>query len=326
MDGELWHIVEAKRDDGTPTMFRIRELDPQKQLTRIFVVELPYPTMELSRLPTADAYRRLGELEEQWLRPACSTLGWEIVGSKTEDGSFFLYMYGASDPAALVERISPFDAALGFYDDEDPDWLEYATLRELLDQAKAMPALEAVALPELTVPLPAKSGRNGANSRTNGVHVAPPSTEASAPKKTAPMRKTATAKAATKSAAPKKPAAAKAPAAKTAASKSAATRKPARKSAVAKAAATKTAATKSAAPKKRAMKRPAMKSAAARSGATNKPASKQSAATKSAATKSAATKTAAPKTAATKSAATTPLKTAAAKRSKTAPAKATRRG
>ncbi|NUO47885.1 MAG: DUF695 domain-containing protein, partial [Polyangiaceae bacterium] len=195
MDGELWHIVEAKRDDGTPTMFRIRELDPQKQLTRIFVVELPYPTMELSRLPTADAYRRLGELEEQWLRPACASLGWEIVGSKTEDGSFFLYMYGASDPNALVERISPFDAALGFYDDEDPDWLEYATLRELLDQAKAMPALEPISVPELTVQVPAIARTIGGAGRTNGTHVAPPSMKSPALKKTAPIRKPVTASA-----------------------------------------------------------------------------------------------------------------------------------
>src|SRR4051812_38671061 len=138
-DGELWHIVEAKRDDGTPTMFRIRELAPQKHLSRIFVVELPYPTTEMSRLPSASAYRRVAELEERWLRPACQTLGWEFVGSKTEDGSFFLYMYGGRDPQQLIEKLSPFDVALGFYDDEDPDWQEYATLKELLDQAKAIP-------------------------------------------------------------------------------------------------------------------------------------------------------------------------------------------
>ena len=140
MDNELWHIVEARREDGTPTMFRIRELDPRKQLTKIFVVELPYPKTELSRLPSAAAYRRLTEFDEQWLRPACTALGWELVGSKTEDGSFFLYMYGATDPGVMVQKLSPFDAGLGFYDDEDPDWQEYATLRELLDQAKAIPA------------------------------------------------------------------------------------------------------------------------------------------------------------------------------------------
>jgi hypothetical protein len=138
-EGELWHIVEAKRDDGTPTMFRIRELDPQKQLDKIFVVEMPYPATEMSRLPSASAYRRLAEFDEQWLRPACTTLGWELVGSKTEDGSFFLYMYGHGAPMDLIARLSPFDANLGFYDDADPDWLEYATLRELLDQAKAIP-------------------------------------------------------------------------------------------------------------------------------------------------------------------------------------------
>lgn len=143
-DREDWLIVEAKRDDGTPTMFRIREIDPQRQLTKIFVVELPYPKTELSRLPSAADYRRLAEFEEQWLRPACGTLGWELVGSKTEDGSFFLYMYGCSDPGAMIEKLSPFDVALGFYDDDDPDWQEYGTLKELLDQAKAIPPVELV--------------------------------------------------------------------------------------------------------------------------------------------------------------------------------------
>lgn len=152
-DGELWHIVEARRDDGTPTMFRIRELAPNRSLTKIFVVELPYPTTEMSRLPNAAAYRRLTELEEQWLRPACGNLGWELVGTKTEDGSFFVYMYGGSDPQHLIEKLSPFDVGLGFYDDEDPDWQEYATLRELLDQAKAIPSTKkAPAQPKANVP------------------------------------------------------------------------------------------------------------------------------------------------------------------------------
>ena len=142
-DGELWHIVEARRDDGTPTMFRIRELDPRKQLTKIFVVELPYPKTELSRLPNATDYRRLSELDEQWLRPASTALGWEVVGVKIEDGSFFLYMYGAGDPNTMIEKLSPFDAGLGFYDDEDPEWQEYRTLRDLLDQARAMPDTQA---------------------------------------------------------------------------------------------------------------------------------------------------------------------------------------
>lgn len=137
-EGELWHVVEAKRDDGTPTTFQIRELEPQKQLSRIFVVEMPYPTTELSRLPNALAYRTLRRFEEQFLWPACSNLGWELVGRKIEDGSFFLYMYGATEPTQLMEKLAPFDAALGFYDDHDPDWAEYATLRELLDQARAL--------------------------------------------------------------------------------------------------------------------------------------------------------------------------------------------
>ena len=142
-NGEDWLIVEAKRDDGTPTMFRIRELAPKRQLTKIFVVELPYPKLELSKLPTASDYHRLGEFEEQWLRPACASLGWELVGYKAEDGSFFLYMYGSSDPDAMVAKLSPFDAGLGFYQDDDPDWQEYGTLRDLLDQAKAMPQVKA---------------------------------------------------------------------------------------------------------------------------------------------------------------------------------------
>lgn len=142
MDGELWHIVDAKRDDGTPTTFRIRELEPLPALDRIFVVEMPYPALEMSGLPSASAYKRLDAFDAQWLRPACAELGWELVGSKVEDGSFFLYMYGARDPNELVARLSPFDANLGFYDDHDPQWLEYGVLRELLDQAKAIPLMD----------------------------------------------------------------------------------------------------------------------------------------------------------------------------------------
>jgi hypothetical protein len=136
---EIWHHVEARRDDGSPTMFRIRELPPRHDLPLIFVVEVPYPATDMSRLPDASAHRRQARFEEQWLRPACESLGWQGVGVKIEDGSFFLYLYGASDPNALIERLSPFDVALGFYDDSDPGWGEYATLRELLDQAKALP-------------------------------------------------------------------------------------------------------------------------------------------------------------------------------------------
>jgi hypothetical protein len=138
-DAELWHLVEAKRDDGLPTLFRIRELEPDLELDRIFVVELPYPTTDaLSRLPNATAYRRLADLEEHWLRPACSSLGIEYVGTKTEDGSVFLSMYGHCDLNDLVAKLSPFDGALGFYDDPDPEWEQYGTLREQLAEAKAL--------------------------------------------------------------------------------------------------------------------------------------------------------------------------------------------
>src|SRR3982751_3692573 len=116
MAEELWHYVEARRDDGAASMFRIRELEPRPDLPKIFVVELPYPTTELSRLPSATAHRRLGEFEEAWLRPACTALGWEMVGTKTEDGSCFYYMYGAASPVPMLEKLSPFDGALGFYD------------------------------------------------------------------------------------------------------------------------------------------------------------------------------------------------------------------
>ena len=103
---------------------------------------MPVTGVQTCALPIyVDAHRRLAQFDEQWLRPACTALGWELVGSKTEDGSFFLYLYGASDPLALVDKLAPFDAALGFYDDDDPEWAEYATLRDLLDQAKAMPPL-----------------------------------------------------------------------------------------------------------------------------------------------------------------------------------------
>ncbi|HUJ62370.1 MAG TPA: DUF695 domain-containing protein [Kofleriaceae bacterium] len=163
-DGELWHLVEAKREDGVATMFRIRELPPRPELFKIFVVELAYPATELSRLPSAADYRRLADFEEQWLDPACSALGWERVGQKTEDGSFFLYMYGRSDPAELVARLAPFDAALGFYDDDDPEWAEYATLRELLERARSLPAAPAPAArptPQPTVPMTMKKRARG---------------------------------------------------------------------------------------------------------------------------------------------------------------------
>ena len=58
------------------------------------------------------------------------------VGVRIEDGSCFFYLYGNGDPNAVIARLSPFDAALGFYDDDDGAWAEYATLRELLDAAR----------------------------------------------------------------------------------------------------------------------------------------------------------------------------------------------
>jgi len=138
-EGDVWHLVEARRDDGTPAMFRIRDLEPRLDQTLIFVVEMPYPVTELSRLPDAVSYRRAAQFEEQWLAPACATLGWTYVAQKTEDGSFFLYLYGTGDPMPLIEKLSPFDGSLGFFDEQDPQWDEYAALRELLDQANAMP-------------------------------------------------------------------------------------------------------------------------------------------------------------------------------------------
>lgn len=187
-DGELWHLVEAKRDDGTPTMFRIRELEPLRQLDKIFVVEMPYPATEMSRLPSAASYRRLAEFDELWLRPACTALGWELVGSKTEDGSFFLYMYGAGEPSALIAKLSPFDANLGFYDDHDPNWLEYGTLRELLDMAKAMPSYgkpERAAPPKRTATPKRKvtKPRAKATAKTKPRATAKPRTKALRPKK-----------------------------------------------------------------------------------------------------------------------------------------------
>jgi hypothetical protein len=190
MDGEVWHLVEARRDDGAPTIFRIRELAPRPELSRIFVVEMPYPITEMSRLPNATGYRRLAQFEEQWLGPACSATGYEQVGLKIEEGSFFLYLYGERDPNELVARLAPFDGALGFYDDADPTWGVYATLRDLLEEAKAM--LPAVA--ERAATEPAKAAAK------------PPRTKAAT--RTSKLKKTAS-KARAKKPAAKKPAAKK---------------------------------------------------------------------------------------------------------------------
>lgn len=196
MDGEVWHLVEARRDDGAPTIFRIRELEPRPELSRIFVVEMPYPITEMSRLPDATGYRRLAQFEEQWVAPACAATGYTQVGLKIEEGSFFLYLYGANEPTDLVARLAPFDGALGFYDDADPTWGEYATLRDLLEEAKAL--LPAVA--ERAVTEPANAGAK------------PPRTKAAA--RTGKLKKAA-AKARGKKPAAKK--SAKKPAAKTSA-------------------------------------------------------------------------------------------------------------
>ncbi len=196
---EIWHYVEAKRDDGAPTSFKIRELAPRLELSRIFVVELPYPAAQMSGMPDATAYRRLAELEEQWLRPACAALGWEFVGSKIEDGSFFLYMYGQSDHAPLVERLAPFDAQLGFYDDDDPTWSEYGTLRELLDQAKAMPQepIESATLRDVpraktqVASMPAKAKAKPKAKKPAPKAKAKPRAAKPKPKKSKPARKPA---------------------------------------------------------------------------------------------------------------------------------------
>lgn len=142
---EHWHIVEAKRDDGEAAIFRIRELAPRRELTTIFVVEMPYETPEMSRLPDAVAYRRLSEFEESWLVKACDALGWVFVGVRIEGGSCFLYLYGAGDVGEMIARLAPFDGALGFYDDVDAEWGEYRAMQELLDQAKALPKKDGAA-------------------------------------------------------------------------------------------------------------------------------------------------------------------------------------
>lgn len=180
--GELWHAVEARREDGTPAMFRIRELEPKKHLTKIFAVELTYPKTELSRLPSVADYRRFGELEKQWVRPACAALGWEVVGRKIEDGSCFFYMYGHGDPNAMIERLSPFDPTLGFYDDDDPDWQEYGTLRDLLDRAKAISTEAATRQRAITKPI---ANRPAARWTANGAPTGKAAPAPAAPKRSA---------------------------------------------------------------------------------------------------------------------------------------------
>jgi hypothetical protein len=136
-DADLWHQVHAQREDGVAAMFLIREVDPRPDQPQIFVIEMPYPITEPSKLPDAAGYRRLDTFQEQWIEPACEALDWTFVAWKCEDGAFFLYLYGAGDPNALLQRLAPFDGELGFFNDRDADWSEYAALRELVDQAQA---------------------------------------------------------------------------------------------------------------------------------------------------------------------------------------------
>jgi len=246
MDGEVWHLVEGRRDDGAPAIFRIRELAPRLELPRIFVVEMPYPITEMSRLPNAAAYRRLATFEEQWLIPACAVTGYELVGLKIEEGSFFLYMYGAADPNEVISRLAPFDAALGFYDDQDPSWGEYATLKDLLDQAKAMPI-------DTTLP-----DSDQGPLRSRGATIGPATTAAVRAAARAAVAKPASTKSSSTKPATAKPAKAKQttklkkPAAKkTAAKKSAAKMSAAKMSAAKKSTAKKSAAKKSRAKKRR---------------------------------------------------------------------------
>jgi len=243
-DGDVWHLVEARRDDGTPAMFRIRDLEPRLDQPRIFVVEMPYPPTELSRLPDAGAYRRAAQFEEQWLAPACAALDWTFVAQKTEDGSFFLYLYGSADPLPMIEKLSPFDGSLGFFDEHDPQWGEYAALRELLDQAHAMP-------PETPEPTPPAEAATTKPATTRPAAAKP---AASKPAATKPLARTS---AATQPPA-KKPPAKKSPAKKSPAKKPAAKKSPAKKSPAKKPAAKKPQA------KKAAAKKPAAKKLAAK--------------------------------------------------------------
>jgi hypothetical protein len=292
---EQWHQFEALRDDGAPAMFRIRDMAPRPDQPKIFVVELPYPITDLSRLPDATSYRRIATFEENWLIPAAGSLGWSFVAAKIDDGSCFLYLYGASDPTPMIERLAPFDGGLGFFDESDPEWDEYAALKELLDEANAIPT--PVEDEDVATTLRAVSDEDRATTIR-------PASEAAAKviaklgrpaAPTIPIANTkvrSTPGASTKPQAPANPkAAAKAAATRTAATKAAATKaKPASKAAATKAATKagiKATATKAAASK------PAIKAAATKA-ASKAVASK--AAIKAAATK-AATRAPAPKAA-----------------------------
>lgn len=167
---EVWHIVEARRDDGKSALFRIRDLERVVGHERIFVVELPYPPTQLSRLPDAASYRRLSTFEEQWVRPAVAALGWTFVAVKTEDGSSFFYLYGAGEPQPMVEMLSPFDGGLAFFDEWDTTWDEYAALRGLLAEANAIkakkPAPKAASGPKKPATKPKSKAKRPTKKRT----------------------------------------------------------------------------------------------------------------------------------------------------------------
>ena len=262
---EQWHQFEALRDDGAPAMFRIRDMAPRPDQPKIFVVELPYPITDLSRLPDATSYRRIATFEENWLIPAAGSLGWSFVAAKIDDGSCFLYLYGASDPTPMIERLAPFDGGLGFFDENDPAWDEYAALKELLDEANAIPT--PVEDDEVATTLRAVTADDDVDATSTtlvrAARPAAPTIPIANAKVKAKAKPVAKAKPATKAAAAK--AAAAKPATKAAAAKAAAA-KPATKAAAAKAAAAKAAAPK-----------PATKAAAAKP-ASSKPASSKAAA------------------------------------------------
>jgi hypothetical protein len=142
-DADLWHQVHAQREDGAPAMFLVRDVEPRNDQPQIFVVQMPYSVTDLSRLPDAAGYRRLDAFQDQWIEPACASLGWTFVAWKSEDGSFYLYLYlylyGDGDPQILLKKLAPFDDSLGFFNDRDAKWAEYAALRELVEQAEAAP-------------------------------------------------------------------------------------------------------------------------------------------------------------------------------------------
>jgi len=120
-DTELWHHVEARREDGAPAIFRIRELDARLEQPHIFVVELPYPLTELSRLPDATGYRRFDVFKEQWLDPACLALGWTPVAIKIEDGSLRADRRSAGPPNARRRRHRSYRRIDGSHEDHDAD-------------------------------------------------------------------------------------------------------------------------------------------------------------------------------------------------------------